>query len=37
MIYVHLSMAPRKDYAKSRKSDFPYVIDSLNIVLYDVF
>jgi len=37
MVYVHLSMAPRKDHAKSRKSYFPYVINSLNIVLYDVF
>jgi hypothetical protein len=32
-----LSMAPRKDHAKSRKSDLPYVTNSLNILLYDVF
>jgi len=32
-----LSMAPPKDHAKSRKSDLPYVINSLNILLYDVF
>jgi multidrug transporter EmrE-like cation transporter len=30
-------MAPRKDHAKSRKSDLPYVTNSLNILLYDVF
>ena len=33
----YLSMAPRKDHAKSRKSDLPYVTNSLNILLYDVF
>ena len=36
-INLLLSMAPRKDHAKSRKSDLPYVINSLNILLYDVF
>ena len=30
-------MAPRKDHAKSRKRDLPYVINSLNILLYNVF
>jgi hypothetical protein len=30
-------MAPRKDHAKSRKSDLPYDTNSLNILLYDVF
>jgi hypothetical protein len=33
---VVLSMASRKDHAKSRKSDLPYVTNSLNILLYDV-
>ena len=32
-----LSMVPRKDHAKSRKSYLPYVINSRNILLYDVF
>jgi len=36
-INLLLSMAPRKIHAKSRKSDLPYVINSLNILLYDVF
>jgi len=31
-----LSMAPRKDHAKSKKSYLPYVTNSLNILLYDV-
>ena len=31
-----LSMVPRKDHAKSGKSYLPYVINSLNILLYDV-
>jgi len=30
-------MAPRKDHAKSRKSHLPYIINSLNILLYDIF
>ena len=30
-------MAPPKDHAKSRKRDLPYVINSLNILLYDTF
>ena len=34
---MYLSMAPRKDHAKSRTSDLPYVTNSLNILLYDVF
>ena len=32
-----LSMVPRKDHAKSGKSYLPYVINSLNILLYVVF
>jgi hypothetical protein len=36
-INLLLSMAPRKDHAKSRKSDLPNVINSLNILLHDVF
>jgi hypothetical protein len=36
-INLLLSMTPRKDHAKSRKSDLPNVINSLNIFLYDVF
>ena len=32
-----LSMAPRKDHAKSRKNDLRYDTNSLNILLYDVF
>jgi hypothetical protein len=33
----YLSMAPRKDHAKPRISDLPYVTNSLNILLNDVF
>jgi len=35
--YDLLTMAPRKDHAKSKKCDLPYVINSLNILLYDMF